>query len=346
MANLVVSSVCNLECAHCFARPSLQPRASRNRQAFVSLEAFERYLDYLDRSRISEARLLGGEPSLHPAFSELIRRARQRNKHIVVFTHGLLSEQALASLESLTPEEGTILVNMNAGAASETLVQDFQEHRRKTLLRLGPGVIPGFTIVKPEFHAGFILPLILETGCQKVVRLGLAQPALAGRNAYLHPKQYVLTGRNIVRLAEAAGKAGIILDFDCGFVPCMFSEVDMQLLRQSEVRVAWRCSPVIDLGLDGIVQHCFPLSERIWLPLDSSDNAASLQNALQEQTRAFRVAGIYKECSSCILKLDNECPGGCLAATFGRFSRTAFRLRLPAELTPAQDSTPNYQTIH
>jgi hypothetical protein len=102
---------------------------------------------------------------------------------------------------------------------------------------------------------------------------------------------------------------------------------------------------VIDFGLDGIVSHCFPLSDKAWLPFDLSANADTIRNALLEQTEAFRVAGIYKECSSCILKGQGICPGGCMAATRLRFYHSTFHIWLPVEVTPAASPSPNNQPI-
>lgn len=62
---------------------------------FISLADFTQRLDFLKRSNIHEIRLIGGEPTLHPQFPDLIRLAQQRGKHIVIFTHGLIARRAL-----------------------------------------------------------------------------------------------------------------------------------------------------------------------------------------------------------------------------------------------------------
>src|SRR3989338_1928218 len=103
MANLVVSGVCNLKCAYCFAGDYLCAPSDSRAPAFISLDDFEARLDFLDRSGITEIRLIGGEPTLHPRFPELIERARRRAKHILVFSHGLIPERALACLTAFSP---------------------------------------------------------------------------------------------------------------------------------------------------------------------------------------------------------------------------------------------------
>jgi molybdenum cofactor biosynthesis enzyme MoaA len=81
MANLVVADACNLKCAYCFARDHMQASKDNAAPAFISLATFEARLDFLDRSGIGEIRLIGGEPTLHPQFPEMIRRARRGEAH-------------------------------------------------------------------------------------------------------------------------------------------------------------------------------------------------------------------------------------------------------------------------
>ncbi len=53
---------------------------------------------------------------------------------------------------------------------------------------------------------------------------------LAGGNAYLHPKQYPAAGARIAAFARDAAAAGVALQFDCGFVRCMFADEDLEML--------------------------------------------------------------------------------------------------------------------
>jgi hypothetical protein len=173
---------------------------------------------------------------------------------------------------------------------------------------------------------GFLLPLVAETGCKSVVRLGMAQPCLSGNNQYIHPNQYRSIAVKIVRFAREAAEVGVKLDFDCGFVRCMFSDEDLDTLRATGAHVGWRCNPILDIDLQGEVIHCFPLSRFARLPLTPEMDAASLRSAFEERTQPYRQAGVFKECSTCPLKAAGECPGGCLATTIRRFRHTPFHL--------------------
>ena len=114
-----------------------------------------------------------------------------------------------------------------------------------------------------DFDASELPLLITGDGrLAKSIRLGLAQPSLDGHNECLHPKQYPLLGAKIVHLAQQAHAAGISLEFDCGFVRCMFTEDEIEALQLAEVQTGWHCGPVPDIDLSGQALHCFPLASR------------------------------------------------------------------------------------
>ncbi len=339
MANLVVAGICNLECAYCFAPPEAVLPANRDgrrrQEAFLSLEAYEERLQFLDRSGIPEARLIGGEPTLHPQFPELIRLARLHGKRILVFTNGLVKESALACLEALPPDECTVLVNMNASRGLQDLEGQEAARRLETLRRLGRRALPGMNIYRTDFRLDGLLRVIEEMGCRKAIRLGLAQPMLSGRNQYLHPKQYPIIGQKIARLAGQAGQAGVCLEFDCGFVRCMFSEKSLEELRRSHADFGWRCNPILDIGLDGRAVHCFPLAGKVAAPVEGSSTAAGIRTMMSALVRPFRTAGIYRECSTCPYKTNHECTGGCLANTMLRFRHSPIRVSVPEKTAQA-----------
>jgi hypothetical protein len=321
MANIIVSGVCNLACAYCFAGAYMEAAQQADKQKFITLETFAEHLDFLDRSGIAEIRLIGGEPTLHPQFAELIALARAQNKHIVVFTHGVITERALACLEAVPPDKCTVLVNTNA--VRDPMQPDTREHehRRNTLKRLGPRALLGYTIAASDAKLDFLVPLAIENGCEPKIRLGLAQRAIKGQNTYLHPKQYPFVGQKVVTFAEKAAQAGLQIELDCGFVRCMFSEAGLEALYAVGTVLAWRCSPVLDLGLNHTAMYCFAMGSAISHPMDHTYTAAQLREKLAERAAPYRVAGIYKECSSCRFKQSGDCTGGCLAATFARFQQ-------------------------
>jgi hypothetical protein len=128
--------------------------------------------------------------------------------------------------------------------------------------QLAQRACPGYTISSlPVDDLHSLLDMIDESGCQRSLRIALAQPA-DSQNKFIHPKQYRVLASSIVALATEARRRGVHLEFDCGFVLCMFSEEEVNNLRESGVPTAWHCSPIMDIDIDGTVFPCFALSSR------------------------------------------------------------------------------------
>ena len=334
MANLVVSDVCNQACPYCFAEDYFHSKEGKESH-FITLDEFEKRLDFLERSGIGEARLIGGEPSLHPKLPELICRARARGERILLFTNGFLLDNVLACLETLSPEECTVLINMNTTGKPGTR-RNSRVLREKVLHRLGTCALLGFNIYQTNFDLTPLLPVIENAGCRKAIRLGLAQPTLSGQTQFLNVKQYAIVGKKIAQFATKAAEAGVRLEFDCGFVRCMFSDDEIVVLHKAGADLSWRCNPILDIDLDQTVFHCFPLAGRIQTTLTDAHTAVDLRSQLSAQVEPYRLAGIYKTCSSCQFKLKEECTGGCLANTMRRFQRAQFTLKVPLPADWAQ----------
>lgn len=329
MANITISNVCNLKCPYCFAASHMD--SVRNATpAFIDIATFEKRLDFLDQSDIDQVRLIGGEPTLHPNFAELVHRAQQRHKKLLVFSHGLIPERALRCLESLPSEMCLVLINMNATKSADGPDEHEIRQRETAVRRLGPRALPGFNIYQPTFHLEPIIDLIRATGCQPTIRLGLAQPILNSSNAHLHPKHYPIVGNRLVQYAQAAAQFSIKLEFDCGFVVCMFSEEGLATLQEIGTDMGWRCNPILDLGIADQVIHCFPLTEQWQIPINNGVDATHLRQQFTQQTAPYRLAGIYKECSSCQHKLAGNCRGGCLASIIRRFRHHDIHIVMPS----------------
>lgn len=329
MANIVVSNACNMKCSYCFASQHLQEDASNAENRFISLHDFEKRLDFLNRSNIDQIRLIGGEPTLHPHFIDLIQLARKERKHIVIFSHGIIAERILDCLTEIPVPDLTVLVNMNASKYPKGPDESEQAQRINTLKRLGQRALPGFNIQTTNFNLNFLLPIIRDTGCRKSIRLGLAHPTLSRKNQFLHPKQYPSVGNKIANFATIAGKDGVNLEFDCGFVRCMFSDDDIQRLNDANADLGWRCNPILDIEINGRVAYCFPLANEMWLHLSEWSVAAEMRSELTKMSSPFRSAGIYRECSACIFKEREQCYGGCLSATMHRFKKADIHVLLP-----------------
>jgi MoaA/NifB/PqqE/SkfB family radical SAM enzyme len=323
MANLSLTASCNRACSFCFAADAME---SHEGATYMPLEVVESSLDFLTRSHIPEARLLGGEPTIHPDFDRIVDRALERGFRLLVFSGGLIPPRALRKLEAIPEHLLSVLINVippDGGKASEIARQE------EVFRRLGRRVILGITIDSPSLNLGFLLDLIERFDLGRTVRLGLAHPILEGGNSYLHPRYYPEVGKRTTEFGLAAERRGVRLSFDCGWVPCMFPEGAMDALGVTANEVGLRCNPILDLLPDGKFISCYPLATHATVPLPLYDDAAAVRAAFISRQESDRQFMLYKDCETCDWRARGECTGGCLSASLRRVRRRPFAVEVP-----------------
>ena len=326
MANISITSHCNRRCGYCFAG-----RTEKDSATDMSRETLTAALDLLERSGIHEARLLGGEPTLHPDFPSMVELILQRDLRLTLFTNGLIPGPALDALGEVPGERLELLVNVDP-PESTPAARRRQLHR--TLELLGPCAVLGFNIARPGVSLGFLLDLQQRHRARPRVRLGLAHPRLDRGNQFLRPDHFAEVGKRVVSFARRAAARGVKLELDCGFVPCMFPAGAAAELGVEPGALGRRCNPLPDILPDGAVVPCYPLSdlEGASLELSGELTVQALQRRLERTLRPYRRLGIFRDCDACAVRDQGACLGGCLAAAMGRLRRTPLEVHLPAEI--------------
>jgi len=282
----------------------------------MNIETYDKALDYLLRSGINHARLLGGEPTLHPDFSKFVLKALDRNLVITLFTNGLMSDVTLDFLSSVPA--GKLLVVLNTIQPSENYSMGI-ERQKAVMKKLGDVIIPGINIYSPKQDLNYLPEYITTYNLRKEIRLGISHSALSRTNISLHPMEYHKIGLKIARLKQTIEKEGIFLGFDCGFVPCMFPPEYHALLAEELKKAGNCCFPVIDLLADGSFIACYPLNDLVKIKLDDQFDARALIARFEEALRPYTNAGIYPYCTVCI-QFKKLCNGGCISYRIQRFS--------------------------
>jgi len=283
-------------------------------------------LDYLQRSGLSEARLLGGEPTAHPDFVGLLGRAAARFERVTVFTGGVMDDACLAALAALPERRCSVVLNVNE-ADERTLAGEW-ERQREVVAALGSRVTPGFTIHRLPVSWDDLLGLYAPADSRRrpgsTLRIGLAQPGLRGARTTLTPQRYPEVGRQLVLLGQRAAALGLRPELDCGFVRCMLSAEELDTLLASGSRPTFRCSPVVDIWPDGQARPCFALARHWSLGsvLSQTDEPgpthAEHLRVWRRKARLYKGVGILVACASCPHLRSAGCAGGCLARVRAR----------------------------
>jgi len=317
--NILLASQCNRRCSYCFAQERISFDRGEPRKAplFISDDDFRAAIAFARRSRLREVGILGGEPSLHPRFLDLLGLAWQDGLHTKIFSNGLWREQDIAEVEergAAAREDMHVVVNVNGPERTPAREQRAQED---LLRRIGPLCLLSYNISRLEFDPSFLVDLILDYETQPSIRLGVAEPLARQEAEHVPVAEYRRLAPTLLSLAEACDANDIQLGFDCGFVFCMFTPTELGRLAHAGVQFRSSCGPAVDVGTDLSTWSCFPLSTfgqgRLLTEFDDMD---SLTRHFREELEPLFRAGTLPECAGCRHRKRERCTGGCAAHVY------------------------------
>lgn len=308
--NLLITKSCNRSCPYCFAQKEVKLNASAA-DGNISISSFQEYLTFLQRSNIRELKLLGGEPTLHPRFLELVEIGLDRGFNVIVFSNGLWRRE----VRDYFYENDTLAVQFVINVNEPKYSQD-SEHERlgKTLEVLGSRAKIGFNIFVLDFDLTFIQPLIETYGLQRTVRLGLASPIVGVDNRSIHAKETKAVGKRLVEQMKLLEAENILVRFDCGFTYCMFEESDWPtVVRATENGLDSTCCVIGDVDYNLDLWPCFPLSKTKHLNLRNVESFDDISKYYDDIFSPVKKLGSTEDCFLCKYLMRGQCCGGCLA---------------------------------
>lgn len=269
--------------------------------------------------------LLGGEPTLHPFFNDMVVYLLERNFDVNVFTSGIMSDKKLkeaASLfQNIPPERLSFICNLNDPDRTQSQLAE-NESIKRFLKTFGENVIPGFNIYQTDFRLEFLFHYINRYGLHRNIRLGLAHPIVGQKNMFINIDDIDIIIERLFSYAPLFERLRIKPGLDCGFPMCRFSDSQLAwLYRNTGGKYDFGCGPVIDIGPDMTVWPCFPLSSFQKKSVFEFNSIKEIHDYFQDIHTKIKVesSGIFKECDTCIYREDHHCAGGCLAHNLNHF---------------------------
>ncbi|HEY3359144.1 MAG TPA: radical SAM protein [Polyangia bacterium] len=304
---------CVRSCPYCFARRELQAPAAGDT---VSWEDVVYVADFLERSGEKRLSLLGGEPTLHPHFVDLVLYLRERDFDVTVFTSGVLSpgklRDVLAHLTAIPPGPLNFVCNLND--PEQTPAETGERDRLAAFLdAMGPWVTPGFNIYRVDFRLDFLFDLVGRYGLGRHLRLGVAHPVPNAPSSHIRPEQYRAVIERLCSYRPLFDRFDVKPGLDCGFPLCQFTDEELGwLTRHTGGASHFQCGAAIDIAPDMSVYACFPFSRVHRRSLYEFDSLQQIADYYQELNRDLRaeLPGIYEECDGCRHRAADQCSGG------------------------------------
>lgn len=322
MANILLTPKCVRACPYCFAKKYLETASSKK---FFSWEDLIYVVDLVAADGKNHVSLLGGEPTLHPDFSDFIIYLMERDFGVSVFTSGIMSESALKKIsvfkDRIPHERLSFICNINH---PKTYKPAETESLKKFLTIFGSYTSASFNIYEPNFDMDFLFQYINSFGLKRQIRMSFAHPIFKMNNAHIKIEDMKRTIERLFHYMPTIEKLNIKPGFDCGFTMCLFS--DEQLGRIFKIighEIKFGCGPAIDIGPDMEVWCCFPLynfNRKSVFEFTSIKGIYDYYMSMQEKVRS-EVGGIFEDCDNCKHREEKRCSAGCVAHILKSFDK-------------------------
>jgi hypothetical protein len=310
MANLILTSACNMGCPFCFASESRTPESIR--ESSMSVTDFWTALEFSGRDN---ARFCGGEPTIHPDFTEMLSAAlAPAAASALVMTNGQWPDQVLAHVRVMPVEDrARVSFLFNILAPGLYRAGGWDRLEAAVASPIPHKVTLGFTIYAPEFEFEHILELGLKHGIRRI-RYSIAAPNLTDEKSHLldPKKDFPLIAEGLVKFAKKATAAGFTIDNDCGYLPpCAFTPEDREFMRDiGALRDACPTSPV-DVGTHGEAWRCYGLYSLMRANTKDFPNAKALGEHFDRRMSFLDSIPLFEECDGCEFMARGACGGGC-----------------------------------
>ena len=320
MANIIITSYCNLHCPYCFANTMINTESVKN----ISIDQLDRILKWIGPFN-EKVGLIGGEPTLHPQFAEILKhleeysKTAEGNPHFVLFTNGVYLDKFI----QIIPKNMDILVNVNQPQAMSTEQYARMLINLQTMYKMGwlntketkGRVTIGCNICEQIDDYRFIWDIAKRFKIS-TMRMSVCAPThpeqLADKDGY-----YEMMKPKFLRFVDDALKNEVNLSPDCNQIPaCYFTEEEIRKVNASYVDDADcgypKCEPVIDITPEFKASSCFGAYKLI---------DCDQFNSLNEMERYVHFKVMYPKilnncggkCEGCKLHELMQCQGGCLA---------------------------------
>ncbi len=288
----------------------------------MDIRDFQRLVDFLEKNSQKEIRLMGGEPTLHSRFKEIVNYALSRKFKIRLFTNGFFSEE-LARWMAEKKQSIVYSVNLAAISSAPEEKKLVVENNLK-ILGEASKINGSITIDSADFDKYVSVVALVEKNKLESVRIAVANNMMDNSCGGSVSDDYKNIISVVVGLAYKLKEVGVSqLSFNCGFAPCMFEENELKRLLKEGIRLrGWGCrgkAGSFDVSSDLYTFPCFIADELKTAKIFDFKNlelAGSYNDDLFEYIFYNSSHSTMRECKDCPFFKKKECRGPCLGYVY------------------------------
>lgn len=333
---LLLTEKCNLSCPYCFASDVLRGLDKQ----LLSLTEIRKLVDFVYTPETEHERtitLVGGEPSLHPEFHEIITYLLAEKFRLRIFTNGIWSKRKIdriLALDSASKRQIGFLVNYN---------HDIGRQPAERLDRFCQQVLPEFpATLGINVHRADPNHLATIDRCVQYkvnsLRFGISQP-IGGQAVYVRFEDYPKIGDWLIEVIRYAVDREVGVFMDCSHPYCLFSEAQQRFIAklQAEGRLGRHnahCAAPLVVGPGLQTWRCYnrhDIAEK--RTLADFKGVTALENYYSAKLNHWNIGRFsHSRCRDCRHRFDGSCHAGC--AGFDLADEESLRTHIHTRVTP------------
>jgi sulfatase maturation enzyme AslB (radical SAM superfamily) len=274
----------------------------------LDCEDFGKILDWFIMLGVDEIILLGGEPTLHPLFAQVLETLSHRGLSARLFTNGTYNS-TIADLVAQNESVETMFFHYdeNYFRHSDKLTEKFLKNVEQASAS-GKKIWLRWNIDAPDTDHATVIGLATKYGANIGYSISVPTPTSAQIPI---PKvcEYVAS---LVDLATSASEKGIELHPARALPLCAFGDQELELLRRLG-NLEGTCIAINDITVntDLSIQLCSVTHDIRTSPVTGVQDLEEKIEFLKGEEAKLRAIPAIPECSECVWFKNAECQGGC-----------------------------------
>lgn len=316
--NILINGKCSKSCSFCFQDKDFKARED------MSLDTFKDIIRWMVHSYQNDSEmaisLLGGEPTIHPQFQEMLDYLLEVESYInnrlrvAIITNGELLDNYLPTIAKF--QDAQLLLNASSFYnKQEDLVKIITETTKYPTIMVNLSYTITIKSIKEELE--HILNTIDLKGIYSIRLSSGSFPYINILDYYKINKKYLFEAYEMV------AKKDVLIGMDCSKIPkCIYTEdelfnlLTLPIMMNGDNFAGASCTYNADILPNGDVVHCMPLIDETKdkLKFYEFNNAAEVYNYTQDiAANKLQLKMIDAEkCKDCIEYKTRRCFGGCL----------------------------------
>lgn len=282
--NILINDYCNLKCPYCFAEDVMES-ARCNPVRSMTLENLKIVLDFLHKNNEKCPRLLGGEPTLHPQFKEIITTIVEDDRFdsIMLFSNCVFNEDILEFLIDMSKRKR---INMLPNCNEEKVIgQEKYAKMKRNVIALAKHKIVGsvgINIYDPNMDIDYIYDIAIEANVPRV-RWSITVPNRTIGEEFDAIEHFRGYRDLLVHFFDLAYQYNKLTGVDCNGLPICSLDPEIykmiKMIAPHEIKKS-ACGNIFDVKPNLTVIRCFGMSDGLEIKLTD-------YNSLQEMGKAF-----------------------------------------------------------